>query len=110
MALLAGLAQLDPQVQAWQQFTLGVGHLGAQGDLACGGVHGQVGKQELARVLVLSSIAQDQAHARCVFALRALELAAGHGFGQLKNVVCRLSEVDVDRVGCWMTARGVASP
>ena len=49
-------------------------------------------------MLVLSSIAQDQAHARCIFALRALELAAGHGFAQLKNVVGRLSEVDVDRV------------
>src|SRR2546427_7348116 len=50
----SGLLHAHTHIHAGQQQSLGIGHLGAQRDLAGGAVHGQVGEQQLALEFIRS--------------------------------------------------------
>ena len=93
-----GLLNAHAQVQAGQQLALGVGHLGAQRDLARGGVHRQVGEQQLSCLGVLRTIAHHEFDTGGLCAACTLELSTFHGPSQLKDVARRLGEVHVHGV------------
>ena len=97
---VAGLRLLQPHahVQPRQQLAVGIGHFGAQRDLARRRIDRQVRKQQPSGLGVLRAVFQHDAHAGRLLAAGALELAAFHRLAQLHHVRSRLGEVDVHRV------------
>ena len=93
-----GLLQPHAHIQAGQQVTLGVGHLGAQRDLAGARVHCQVGKQQFAGERIFAAVLQHHAHDSGFAAPGALELAIGQGTAQFHDLASRLGEVDIHRI------------
>ena len=91
------LLQLHAHIHARQQHVVRVRHFGAQVDLTGGRVDRDAGEQELARVRILGTVLQHHRGAGGVLA-DLLELAAGEGATQRRQIRGGLVEVDIDGV------------
>ena len=93
-----GLLDLHAHIETRQQHALGIGHFGAQRDLAGGAVDRQVGEQQLAVAFIDAAVFQNHLDAGGVGTRSLLQLAFGHGLAQLEGFARRLGEVDIDRI------------
>ena len=93
-----GLRQTHAHILARQQQAVGIRHFGTQRDLPRGGVHRQIGKQQLAGTRQLAAVFQHDAHCRRSIAGVA-QLPGRQRLAQTQYVAGGLGEVDVHGVG-----------
>ena len=92
------LMQAHAHIHARQQKLLGVGHFGAQSNLAGAFIHRQIGKQQAATVGVGFTVFENHVHLGRLIAFGGGQLAGTQGLAHLQHFVGRLAEVDIERV------------
>ena len=92
------LIEQGPHIHARQQRAVGVGHLGAQRDLAGAFVDGQVGEEQRALLAVFASVVELDAYGGAFTPFGMLELATFQTGLQAHDGRGGLGDVDVDRV------------
>ena len=92
------LLDAHAHVHARQQPAARVGQLGAQADLAGGGVDAEVGEQQASALAERLAVVQKHLHLGRLGAAGARQPPGGQRLAQLQHLVGRLRDVDVERI------------